>query len=487
MTNILDKDTFYYSVLHYFVLFLHIFRGLFLAKYLGAAAFGLYGIVILAQQQMSASALGMREATLIELSGLNEMNPSFNKIFVAALFFTLCVGAILFFIGIAAFLNKDYFRYYHPIGEYLYLICFHGVLAISNEVMLNVLRVKGKILLLGFIEVFYGLSIVLWAFLIIFFEKSLSVFFQLALITNLVVFFIYIFLLKGNLNQIIDSKKVLKLLRLGIPLLILNISTILMISSGQWIVGFKDTLSQLGIFSFAVSLAMVVNFGVGSLTWVYLSPLIAEYKLADSSRISELAEILREYLFTAFLLMSLGGLCFYFTIVNFYFQDYFSSFFVFLMIFFSQFAQLFCYPDNTLLLAKKKITQVSLVCIFTTIFITFLGLNIYDHFEKINLFNLSQIELLGALILIGNFIYMLSIFFLANEYKLSFYQKDLKFFIYFLGNILMLIFLYSIDLALFGIIFILIMLFANHLNTFVSLVSIVRKIFIKPPKSETDS
>ena len=56
MTNILDKDTFYYSVLHYFVLFLHIFRGLFLAKYLGAAAFGLYGIVILAQQQMSGSA-----------------------------------------------------------------------------------------------------------------------------------------------------------------------------------------------------------------------------------------------------------------------------------------------------------------------------------------------------------------------------------------------------------------------------------------------
>ena len=90
-----------------------------------------------------------------------------------------------------------------------------------------------------------------------------------------------------------------------------------MISTGQWIVGFKDTLSQLGIFSFAVSLAMIVNFGVGSLTWIYLSPLIAEYKLAGSSRISELAEILREYLFTAFLLMSLGAMCFYFTIVNF--------------------------------------------------------------------------------------------------------------------------------------------------------------------------
>jgi len=476
MNKITDKETLFYSILHYLVLGLHIFRGLFLAKYLGAVVFGVYGFIILAQQQISASALGMREATLIELSGLDENKPSFNKIFTSALFFTSIIGALLFILGVVAFFNKENLKAFHPVGEYLYLISFHGVLSISNEVMMNVLRVKGKILYLGFIEVFYGLSIIFWALFIIFFDKSLSVFFQLSLLTNFIVFIIYLFLLRGNLNKKIELLKIFELIKLGVPLLILNVATILMISSGQWIVGFKDSLLQLGIFTFAVSLATVVNYGIGSLTWIYLSPLIAEYKESAPPRISKLALTIRENLFTAFLLLSSAAIIFYFTIIEYFFSEYSSSLFVFLMIFFSQFIQLFCYPDNTLLLAKKKISQVSIICILTTALIYSLGTNFYYFSEIGNTFYLSNIELISIAILFGNFIYMLSIFYLANKYKTNSYFVDIKFALHYLSYIFILIFFYFFNLLIIGLLLIMSMVYLNHFKTVKSFILILRNI-----------
>ena len=103
MNNIDDKETFGFTVLHYLTLFLHVLRGLFLAKYLGASVFGLYGLIVLAQQQLSASALGMREAITLKLSGIDENNLIFPKYIKSALSFTLFIGVILFFIGIVCF------------------------------------------------------------------------------------------------------------------------------------------------------------------------------------------------------------------------------------------------------------------------------------------------------------------------------------------------------------------------------------------------
>ena len=167
--NISNKNTFYFSLIHYFVLALHICRGLFLAKYLGATGFGLYGLVLLAQQQISASALGMREAITLKLSGEDEQSKDYISTINSALIFTIFVGFLLLISGFISFFEKERLSNVHPIGEYLYFICFHGVFSISSEVIRNILRIKGKILYVGVIDLIYGLSIICWALIVILF------------------------------------------------------------------------------------------------------------------------------------------------------------------------------------------------------------------------------------------------------------------------------------------------------------------------------
>mgnify|MGYP003350284339 FL=1 len=64
-----------------------------------------------------------------------------------------------------------------------------------------------------------------------------------------------------------------------------------MITMGQWMVGIYDSLYSLGIFGFAVSLATIVNYGLGAITWVYFASLIAEYKNSSMENISKLSKL----------------------------------------------------------------------------------------------------------------------------------------------------------------------------------------------------
>lgn len=477
MTNILDKDTFYYSVLHYFVLFLHIFRGLFLAKYLGASAFGLYGIVILAQQQLSASALGMREAVTLKLSGVEEEDSIFPTYIKSALTFTLFIGLILFLLGSFSFLSKDYFENIHPIGGFIYLIFFHGVFSITNEVIINILRIKGQIIIVGLVELLYGISIILWALIIILLERDLALFFQLSLLTNFFVFIFYFSKVFYYINFKTEIKKIIDLLKLGIPLLVLNVSTILMITIGQWMVGIYDNLFSLGIFSFAVSLATIVNYGLGSLTWVYFASLIAEYKTSSKEKISALSDVLRGYLFSAFLILLSIVLIFYSTFVKFFFEEYYASYFAFLMIFFSQFIQLFCYPDSTLLMAKNKINQISILCSFVFSFIGIFAILIYEDIFRLSLDSFSKIDIVSFGVLLGNFLYFFGIFAYANKYKNYDFTKDLSFIIYFFTVVAMATIFNYLNVSLLTIIFLIILLFLFHNKSLLELYKRIKEVF----------
>ena len=477
MKSIDDKETFGFTILHYLTLFLHVLRGLFLAKYLGASVFGLYGLVILAQQQLSASALGMREAITLKLSGVDEKNITFQKYIKSALSFTLFVGVLLFFIGILSFFYKEHFETFHPIGGFIYLIFFHGVFSVSNEVIINILRLKGRILIIGIVELLYGISIILWALFIIFFDKKLELFFQLSLITNFLVFLFYMGNVINYFKIFLEFKRVLSLLKVGIPLLVLNVSTILMITMGQWMIGIHDSLYSLGIFSFAVSLATIVNYGLGSLTWVYFASLIADYKTSSEDNISKISDELRGYLFSAFLILLSIIVFLYFSLIKFFFEEYFISYFIFLMIFFSQFSQLFSYPDSTLLLTKNKINHISVICIFVSTFIGIISYLIYEFSHVYHFEYFSRIDIVSFGIFLGNIIYMSGIFFLANAFKTYDFKKDLAFIIYFLMVSLMFVLFYILDINFLAIFFSAIFLFLFHSKSILNFYKRLEKVF----------
>ena len=477
MNNIDDKETFGFTVLHYLTLFLHVLRGLFLAKYLGASVFGLYGLVVLAQQQLSASALGMREAITLKLSGIDENNFIFPKYIKSALSFTLFIGIILFFIGILCFFNREYLESFHPIGGFIYLICFHGVFSITNEVIINILRIKGKILIIGLVELLYGISVILWALYIIFFDKKLELFFQLSLITNFLVFLFYLSKVFKYLKFLSEFDRVLSLLKIGIPLLILNVSTILMITMGQWMVGIHDSLYSLGIFGFAVSLATIVNYGLGALTWVYFASLIAEYKNSSMENISKLSDELRGYLFSAFLILLIIVVLIYFSLVKTFFEEYFISYFVFLMIFFSQISQLFSYPDSTLLMAKNKINHISAICISVFTFISIFSILVYKYPALFNLEEFSRINIVSIGIFMGNIFYMFGIFLLANRFKEYEFKKDLYFIVYFLIVTSIFVLFYALNYNFIAIFFSVVFLFLFHSNSVSNLYKRMEKVF----------
>ncbi len=473
--NISNKDTFYFSLIHYFVLALHICRGLFLAKYLGATGFGLYGLVLLAQQQISASALGMREAITLKLSGEDEQSKDYISTINSTLIFTIFVGFLLLISGFISFFEKERLSNVHPIGEYLYFICFHGVFSISSEVIRNILRIKGKILYVGVIDLIYGLSIICWALIIIFFEKDLFTFFTLSLVTNICIFFIYFYEIFNLLNLKFQLRKIFNLISLGFPLLILNVSTILMISIGQWIVGFQDNLYNLGLFGFAVSIASIVNHGLGSITWAYFSSMIAEYKVASKNRVSELSRTIRGYLFVCFIILLIFTSFLYSYFIEVFFKEYESTYFIFLMIFYSQFIQLFSYPDNALLLARKKINQVSMISIFSCLFMSTLSIFIYNNYDFFSLIFFQKIELISIIIFLGNLLYMIGVLRLSRAYKEK--PQDLNFLIYLCFHIVVFLFFQKMNMPLISVLILIFFLVIFHRRSSASLFRILKDVF----------
>ena len=395
-------------------------RGLFLASHLGPAIFAIYSLVILLQQQLSLTALGMREAITINLSGQSLEDNNYHETISTSINFTLLVAFILFLISVPSFIFRDYLTDFHPALEMLWVALIISGVTISNEVMTNIARLNGYIKKIAIAELSFALGTSLVALIVILSDYELIYLFLGILIISMLIF---LFLFKTIFIRKIsffNKNKLKKLLGLGLPLMVVNVLTILTMTFGFWLVGAKEPLYDAGQYAFAAALASVISYGMNAYAWVYLAEVIGEFSSLDSvHEISLRIGMIRKYIILGFLLSSVGASLLYILIVNPMFPEYSDSSYIFLSLFIAQFFQVFAFPESSLLMAKKQIFSVLQATSLSFIFIISASLFFYNSdFELFNSLK-PNVFIVSLIVLMGNFVYLFAFLFKSRIYKTS--------------------------------------------------------------------
>ena len=408
----------FFMVSRYLTLFIVTVRGLFLASSLGPALFGVYSLVILLQQQLSLTALGMREAVTISLSGQDLNDSNYTETISSSIGFTIFVGFLLFLISIPSYIFRDSIAAYHPALSYLWLAFTISGVAVSNEVLTNIARLNGFIKLIALVELSFALSTFAIALMVIFLGYSITSLFIGILCTSLIVFGVLFSTIFRN-KKILIKKHILKsLLLLGLPLMMVNVLTVLTISFGLWIVGANESLHDAGQYAFAASLASVISYGINAYAWVYFAEIIGDFSKSSTSEfLSEKINEIRRFALLGLMVTSIFACFLYPYVIDPFFPKYTESSYIFFSLFLAQFFQILAFTENTLLMAKKEIQTVlkivfssfGVIVTLSSIFYLFLA----NYFTEIpNTFFISLI------ILTGNVVYFAGFLIYTRKYKI---------------------------------------------------------------------
>lgn len=273
----LKKKEITFITLRYFSFILMAARGLLLAYYLGPLLLGVYGYIMLYQQYLSYSSLGLNYSINSELAVLKDDNKDeeyvlINSAFTGLLyisFFIILISILIYYLKIQLFPFTESYKYVLILAPLSILINF-------QQIFVNVFRVQKKLtpIILGECLLSIGL------FLLIFFFKGVTlinvVFYGWIVILFLTII-IYNVIYEGTIRY--NNSKIKYLLKSGLPLLIYVFSYYLMNLLVRTLIGSFYPLEVMGYFSFANNITTAIMLGLDTITWVIFPSIIS--KLSD--------------------------------------------------------------------------------------------------------------------------------------------------------------------------------------------------------------
>ena len=285
------KKELIFTLGRYIVYFFQIIKGFLLAKILGPELFGLFGIFMLVHQYLVYSNFGIQYALNVKLSVSNDNVSSFSSsvksiidssfsLSVISSVFLIIASIILIYINID--LNIVVPKLHLIIGLLVITILFH-----FQEVFLNVFRIQKKFYVILFTEILISIS----AIIVIPFFNGLELLYAViiswffALILSLSIF-------KLNYKKTInwDTRMVKPLLLVGVPFLLYNFSFNLISMASRSFVALNFQISEMGIYTFAVSLTTAIMLVFNSISWIIFPRLITQ--LSDNTLSSKEQETL---------------------------------------------------------------------------------------------------------------------------------------------------------------------------------------------------
>ena len=229
---------FLFTLFRYLVYVLLFARGILLANFLGPYLFGTFGFFNMFIQYLVICSLGLQYAITVQIStGSNLTSEGRQQYISSALFMTFSISLLLSMVGFAIYLfDVPLFDKYN-FNRYSIIIGLNGGLSLIMQVLINTHRAYGSLAKIVAAE----LSTSIIMLIVIFAFKGDSLLpAALTGITVCGIISIAILLLHApfNMTLLIDLHSAKRLLQIGIPLLIFNVSFILMALSAQSVVSY---------------------------------------------------------------------------------------------------------------------------------------------------------------------------------------------------------------------------------------------------------
>ncbi len=273
----LGKKELIFTIGRYIGYFFQIIKGFLLAKILGPELFGFFGIFLLVQQYLVYSNFGIQYALNIKLS-VNDNNKSTLSKSIKSIIdssFTLIIfsSSLLLIVSLFLIFSKIDLNFVVPTSHFIIGLLVITILFHIQEVFLNVFRIKKEFYVILFTEICISISAIV---VIPFFDGiellyAVIISWILALILSVTIF-------KINYKHTIkwDIKMVRPLIAVGLPFLLYNFSFNLISMASRSFVAFNFKISEMGFFTFAVSLTTAIMLVFNSVSWIIYPRLITQ-------------------------------------------------------------------------------------------------------------------------------------------------------------------------------------------------------------------
>ena len=241
-------------------------KGVLIARFLGPNFFGIWGFLMLVNQYLSYTSLGIQYAINVDLATESAEQNKDEKIAVAFTLTTL-IMVLLSLLGLGIWgSNFPVFSKY-SFNQYAMVLSLVAGLNHFLQLFANIYRVYGHLLRIAIGEF---ISALLPLLSVLVFRGDALIFALLwAMIISRIISCI-IFLVKPPFRLLLslDFQNIRHLLSLGIPLLFYNISFYLIMISGRTIVSTFYSVEIMGYYSLANSITTASMLGLKAIAWV---------------------------------------------------------------------------------------------------------------------------------------------------------------------------------------------------------------------------
>lgn len=297
-----------FVVLRYINYFLGFIKGLVFAIVFTPAEFGYWTYLLLILTIVGYTNFGSEQYLAISYTRSSNFNNKINKINLYTLFH--------FFIGFVflacSYIFIDYDIY--PFHQFI-LITLIYFFQIFQKNYSSILRVDGKINIIGFSEIMVSSLTIIPALLVFFnfiklpFVKIIDFTLFIWLIGLLLKQFLYIVYSKNKLYKFnLNFDKYKYIYGIGIPLLISNTVFYFIIHSNKLLIKEFLNFEELGYFNFAFSISYTIMMFFGSIIWAIFPKLMETFKNIQDDTITKIQKI-EEYQRIYSFLILLTGIC----------------------------------------------------------------------------------------------------------------------------------------------------------------------------------
>lgn len=275
---IFGKNEIVFTLFRYLTYGFLIVRGFVLAYFLGPYFLGIYGYLMLYQQYLSYSNLGINYSVNSELAILGDndkderrkvINSAFSGVFFIAIILVV-ISILIYFLKIDLFPFKNSYKY-------IFIIVILTILTHCQQVFVNIFRIDRKLKAIIIGELVLSISLLI----VVLFFKGVqlvnAIFYIWAILLFLVVLY-YKVVYEEKIS--FDTSRIKLLLKLGLPLLVYAFSYYLMSLMVRTLIGAFYSVEVMGLFSFANNITTAIMLGLDTITWIIFPSMIA--KLAES-------------------------------------------------------------------------------------------------------------------------------------------------------------------------------------------------------------
>lgn len=276
-----SKKDIYFTIFRYFIFFLQALRGFVLAYFLGPFFLGIYGYIMLYQQYLSYSNLGIEYSVNSEVSVLDSNKIiEKQKLVNSAFTWTFYMSILLMLISAVIFLFRLELFPFENSYEYIFIIMLLTIFSHFQKIFINIFRIEKKLKPIIISEFITASSLLLIIFLFDGIHLINAVLYGWTLIVFLIlIYFRYIYKLSISYN----TTRIKLLFKIGFPLLIYAFSYYLMGLMTRTLIGVYYPLEVMGYFSIAVSITTATMLGLNTITWLIFPSLIKKMENLSSN------------------------------------------------------------------------------------------------------------------------------------------------------------------------------------------------------------